>query len=475
MHIAEAHSKQYFKCDICPSAFVDKKKLSDHWSEKHSNYETIAINNLYKIKIRSKTFFFTNKTSLIDQLEKNIELPSIFVFSCTCEEKFFSQESLSNHFQESPSCSLSHPNYKLFHEDPDENRCFSEAMDDLKYLQDQSGCSSCIKYNENYQKHLEKHQRKKQDVPSNVNNEMEKEKNINEHNESPVLRMTRLMKRSKSSEAEAENVKSVKLENSEHPFLKQQSPPLKLKIKLTPEIAKAIEPPIPQNGPIISAPKKEERKSKSKNSKVKFSIPEPLVESLGLDVPSGKDLILLNHLFHSPNAFFNGSVVKAKTKFVKYKCSICNAVEEDRDQFQNHIKQHKSCQSYHQCKECGACFAAEPSWKKHLLLMHRIKDPGPEHYCQDLLAANGEPFDYQSSNSETGDLVIDTGEETFDQNHVKDLIDNIHEPAHDQSDVYESHVPTCLACGANFSSTNLFREHKCDNNFSFCQYSVNSR
>jgi hypothetical protein len=37
-----------------------------------------------------------------------------------------------------------------------------------------------------------------------------------------------------------------------------------------------------------------------------------------------------------------------------------------------------------QCKECGMCFATEPSWKKHLFLLHRIKNPGAEHYCADL-------------------------------------------------------------------------------------------
>jgi len=38
-----------------------------------------------------------------------------------------------------------------------------------------------------------------------------------------------------------------------------------------------------------------------------------------------------------------------------------------------------------QCKECGMCFASEPSWKKHLFLLHRIKRPQPDDYCADLV------------------------------------------------------------------------------------------
>ena len=38
-----------------------------------------------------------------------------------------------------------------------------------------------------------------------------------------------------------------------------------------------------------------------------------------------------------------------------------------------------------QCKECGMCFASEPSWKKHLFLLHRIKKPQLDDYCENLV------------------------------------------------------------------------------------------
>ena len=31
------------------------------------------------------------------------------------------------------------------------------------------------------------------------------------------------------------------------------------------------------------------------------------------------------------------------------------------------------------------CFASEPSWKKHLFLLHRIKRPQPDDYCANLV------------------------------------------------------------------------------------------
>ena len=98
--------------------------------------------------------------------------------------------------------------------------------------------------------------------------------------------MTRLMKRITTAEAEKHTKRSIEIGDNE------KTPPLKLKIKLTPEISKSIQP--------IKISKKEEKKNKSKNSKVKFIIPEPVVEPLGIDVPNGRNLLILNHLFHSP-------------------------------------------------------------------------------------------------------------------------------------------------------------------------------
>ena len=287
----------------------------------------------------------------------------------------------------------------------------------------------------------------------------------------PPSRVTRLMKRSCSSDTTGESLAKIKCELNDS----VKSQPLKLKIKLTPEIAKALEPP---ESPIKQFQKKEDKKNKYRSQKVKFNVPEPLVESLGIDVPSGKDLLLLNHLFHSPDAFCSGSVVKAKTLHHDYQCSQCDYIDEDKNRFQNHIIQHKSCQSFFQCMECGSCFAAEPSWKKHLLLMHKIKDPGPEHFCQDLMSSFNIPSEEESSVSEA-ELVIDTGEDCnefeFD-NHFPGTSQDSCDQNQETSEMILNHqVPTCLACGQNFQTTSQFKEHRCATNLSVFDYPVNDR
>ena len=320
----------------------------------------------------------------------------------------------------------------------------------LKQIQDDSQCSSCLKYNENFQKHIEKHQRNSKNN-FKLDTQVENESKELGGNDKP--RLTRNMKRSKS--ITDENIKKLKQEEllGSDP-VPMASPPLRLKIKLTPEIAKSID-----SESVASAlvPVKA-TSSRQKSNKVKFNIPpkkEPMVESLGIDVPSGKDLILLNRLFHSPDAFANGSVVTARPTSENYSCSLCVFTEKSREEFIRHISQHKLCDSYFQCKECGACFAAEPSWKKHLLLIHRIKNPAPDDYCQDLSIPDmlplfqedeRDPYEFDDSGSESGNLVIDTGEDYPE---------------------YTKFIPSpntrtkCLACNAQMGTTFELKEHKC--------------
>merc|ERR1711994_499658 len=82
---------------------------------------------------------------------------------------------------------------------------------------------------------------------------------------------------------------------------------------------------------------------------------------------------------------------------------------------------------FFQCKMCGMSFASEPSWKKHLFLLHRIKKPEPDQYCQDLVATVAAGFENMaaiggegsgsgaSSESSEQHLVID--EDAADQQH----------------------------------------------------------
>ena len=97
-----------------------------------------------------------------------------------------------------------------------------------------------------------------------------------------------------------------------------------------------------------------------------------------------------------------------------------------------------------QCKECGASFAVEPSWRKHLLLIHGVKLPGLEDLCQDLVPHQGsfsenEDHDFdEEEEEEEGALVIDTGEEEEEEGGL-----------------------VCAGCEERFSSQTGLEAHQC--------------
>ncbi|XP_048736500.2 zinc finger protein 532-like isoform X2 [Ostrea edulis] len=62
-----------------------------------------------------------------------------------------------------------------------------------------------------------------------------------------------------------------------------------------------------------------------------------------------------------------------------FNCAKCRFRCENRTGFLDHLKVHKIDNSV-QCLECGLCFAIIPSLKKHLFMVHKVKDF--EEYCQ---------------------------------------------------------------------------------------------
>ena len=169
----------------------------------------------------------------------------------------------------------------------------------------------------------------------------------------------------------------------------------------------ATPPPPPPSQPSQQQPK---------SVKLNVVDAKPFVEALGIDVPTNRRLLAFNKLDRQALAF--GSTVrlstrKRKAEDPKHSCALCPFVSDSRDEFQRHIPVHRPVvvrgvvalkpsrpddgqdeagpgsddevpAECFQCKECGMCFATEPSWSKHLFLLHRIKNPGPEDYCQDL-------------------------------------------------------------------------------------------
>uniref|UniRef100_T1J7D9 C2H2-type domain-containing protein n=1 Tax=Strigamia maritima TaxID=126957 RepID=T1J7D9_STRMM len=57
-----------------------------------------------------------------------------------------------------------------------------------------------------------------------------------------------------------------------------------------------------------------------------------------------------------------------------YTCFKCDYITKFRSDFMQHIGAHKTDRSSLQCCECGACFVVAPALRKHLAVVHRVKD-----------------------------------------------------------------------------------------------------
>nr|KAG5697367.1 hypothetical protein BaRGS_004093 [Batillaria attramentaria] len=58
----------------------------------------------------------------------------------------------------------------------------------------------------------------------------------------------------------------------------------------------------------------------------------------------------------------------------EFVCAKCIFSASNQEEFRSHITQHKVDNSV-QCLECGLCFSVIPSLKKHLFMVHRIRQP----------------------------------------------------------------------------------------------------
>jgi hypothetical protein len=174
--------------------------------------------------------------------------------------------------------------------------------------------------------------------------------------------------------------------------------PLKLKIKLGSGIVAAAadvktqaeqKSPPPAAGNAIGGDRK-----KGTEAVVTAADDPPLVESLGIDVPSQQDLLTRNHLGHrNRHALRSGATVPPPPPPASlhadnaHRCGICRAKFTHRADFTAHILGHRSSSvvgggayddAIHQCEDCGACFASAASWARHRLLIHRIREEAEE-------------------------------------------------------------------------------------------------
>ena len=146
-------------------------------------------------------------------------------------------------------------------------------------------------------------------------------------------------------------------------------------------------------------------------------------------------------------------MAKEATSSELKRCALCNFRSESQTEFLAHIRSHKptvkrgdmaavpteaelaaqnnpnskklavfaqksEVSDCLQCKECGMCFASEPSWKKHLFLLHRIKKPQLDDYCESLVMSLPPAEDLAEDFAENLEEVFEDTTETREGNKI---------------------------------------------------------
>ena len=57
-----------------------------------------------------------------------------------------------------------------------------------------------------------------------------------------------------------------------------------------------------------------------------------------------------------------------------FTCAKCSFSCDEREKFLQHIVLHRSDANTQQCQECGLCFSVYPSLKRHLFMVHKIRN-----------------------------------------------------------------------------------------------------
>lgn len=67
--------------------------------------------------------------------------------------------------------------------------------------------------------------------------------------------------------------------------------------------------------------------------------------------------------------------VNAKRHKPLYHCAKCGFSSEDQAQFQEHLPQHRTDGDTPQCQHCGLCFTSQLALSRHLIIVHKVKEP----------------------------------------------------------------------------------------------------
>ena len=144
------------------------------------------------------------------------------------------------------------------------------------------------------------------------------------------------------------------------------------------------------------------RKTKKKKFKSDKQAAMALVEVLGIRQPQDRHLMKINKVHKKALSFGATAIPISPEKKAggsdecrSFECGLCDFSSELRQKFSAHISLHNP-EGHLQCQMCGMCFASEPSWKRHLFLLHRIKRPQPYDYCQALTTTTNLEEEQQS-------------------------------------------------------------------------------
>ncbi|KAK6180321.1 hypothetical protein SNE40_012500 [Patella caerulea] len=130
-----------------------------------------------------------------------------------------------------------------------------------------------------------------------------------------------------------------------------------------------------------------------------------------------------------------------------YTCVKCNFNAEDSSEFSAHIETHKTMDTT-QCPECGLCFSVLPSLKKHLFMVHKIRNA--DEYISEKGIEEPEEMDVDEEEDDLLEVTISPRKTPFTDIAPSELIRRKEGPVGELE---------CRVCYREFESVNLLKNH----------------
>lgn len=314
-HIGEKHCEMFFKCTVCPVAFKSSDRCEGHIKTKHS---TINVSPQLIFKCSCETIF-KKKHLLYQHFDEDAYKRVKCVFKCPkCHSVFPLKQQLMQHFKRT-HIGAAEKSWKQIseadHGCTTQNKKSISAMKhprDPQRKSDQSRAGTKAKGGKRYPcQHC--------DLSFNFTTSLKKHirKDHNEKRKNYVCWYC--------TDATTTFTSSVKLKN--HMSLMHGV----------------------KNPDLTRMPKTKESSRKGPGS-------APL--GVKRDKEGDAD---------------NPEVPPEKRLKMGFRCAKCDFVTADRQEFEQHIPQHKVEESTPQCHRCGLCFTSAPALNRHLHIVHKVR------------------------------------------------------------------------------------------------------